>query len=44
VYSAEAHANLEFAGVGLVMFGGLGPASIRYNAFALTLDAGWFGP
>jgi hypothetical protein len=31
-------------GVGLSMFGVLGPATIRYNAFALTLNAGWFGP
>ncbi len=25
------------------MFGVLGPALVRYNAFALTLDVGWFG-
>jgi hypothetical protein len=40
----EAHANLELVGVGLTVFGALGPSSIRYNAFALTLNAGWFGP
>ena len=43
-YSVEAHGNLEVAGVGLSMFGTLGPTSIRYNAFAITLNAGWFGP
>jgi len=43
-YSFEAHGNFELAGVGLSMFGVLGPATIRYNAFALTLNAGWFGP
>jgi hypothetical protein len=43
VYSVEAHANLELAGVGLTMFGALGPDTIRYEAFALTLNFGWFG-
>jgi hypothetical protein len=43
-YSVEAHGNLEIAGVGLTMFGALGAASTRYNAFALTLNFGWFGP
>lgn len=43
VYSVDAHANLELAGVGLTMFGALGPDTIRYNAFALTVNFGWFG-
>ncbi len=44
-YAFEAHANPEaFFGVGATMFGALGPASTRYNAFAVTLDVGWFGP
>jgi hypothetical protein len=43
VYSVEAHGNFELAGVGLTMFGALGPETIRYNAFALTLNVGWFG-
>jgi hypothetical protein len=43
-YSLEAHGQLELAGVGVVVFGALGPTSVRYNAFAVTLNAGWFGP
>ena len=43
-YALEAHANLPVIGVGATMFGVLGPASVHYNAFALTLDLGWFGP
>ena len=43
-YAFEAHANVPAIGVGATMFGVLGPASVRYNAFALTLDLGWFGP
>src|SRR5689334_6816190 len=43
-YSVEGHANLGFAGIGLVMFGELGPTSARYNAFAITANLGWFGP
>jgi len=42
-YAVEAHANLVFGGAGATMFGALGPRSVRYNAFALTLDVGWFG-
>jgi hypothetical protein len=42
-YAFEAHANLVVGGVGATMFGALGPRSVRYNAFALTLDVGWFG-
>lgn len=42
-YSLEAHGNLELVGVGLTMFGALGPASTRFNAFVLTLNVGWFG-
>jgi len=43
-YSFEAHANPRtFFGIGVTMFGVLGPASVHYNAFALTLDLGWFG-
>jgi hypothetical protein len=42
-YAVEAHTNLVFVGVGASMFGALGARSVRYNAFALTLDAGWFG-
>jgi hypothetical protein len=30
-------------GVGATMFGAFGPASVGYNAFALTVDLGWFG-
>lgn len=43
-YGFEAHANIVVAGLGAMMFGVLGPPSTRYNAFALTIDAGWFGP
>jgi hypothetical protein len=43
-YALEAHANVPVIGVGATMFGVLGPASVHYNAFALTLDLGWFGP
>jgi hypothetical protein len=42
-YAVEAHTNLVFAGIGASMFGALGARSVRYNAFALTLDVGWFG-
>jgi hypothetical protein len=42
-YAVEAHANLVFVGAGVTMFGALGPRSVSYNAFALTLDVGWFG-
>jgi hypothetical protein len=42
-YALEDHLNFEFVGVGVTMFGALGPRSVRYNAFALTLDVGWFG-
>ena len=43
-YTLEANANVGFAGVGVVMFGVLGPDTVHYNAFALTLNVGWFGP
>lgn len=43
-YSLEAHGNLELAGIGVVVFGVFGPKSVAYNAMALTLNAGWFGP
>jgi hypothetical protein len=43
-YSFEGHGNLDLAGIGLVMFGALGPTSVRYNAFAITVNLGWFGP
>src|SRR5215831_9741514 len=42
-YAVEAHTSLVFAGVGASMFGALGARSVSYNAFALTLDVGWFG-
>jgi hypothetical protein len=42
-YAAEAHVNNAFVGVGATMFGVFGARSVRYNAFALTLDLGWFG-
>ena len=42
-YSVEGHANLELAGVGLTVFGALGPETIGFNAFALTVNFGWFG-
>ena len=41
-YSIEAHTDFVFAGVGATMFGALGARSVSYNAFALTLDVGWF--
>lgn len=40
-YSTEAHANFSGLGAGLSMFGALGPALVRYNAFALTVDVWW---
>jgi len=40
-YSTEAHANFGGLGAGLSMFGTLGPAPVRYNAFALTVDIWW---
>ena len=43
-YAVEAHANVAVFGLGATMFGTFGPASARYNAFAITLNAGWFGP
>ena len=43
-YAFEAHANASIVGLGVMMFGVLGPTSTRYNALALTIDAGWFGP
>jgi hypothetical protein len=44
-YSFEAHGNpVPLFGIGATMFGVLGPASVRYNSFAVTLDVGWFGP
>jgi hypothetical protein len=43
VYSVEAHGNDAFLGIGLTMFGAAGPGVTRYNAFALTLNGGWFG-
>ena len=43
-YSVEAHGNLDVLGLALVMFGARGPARVRYNAFAITFNAGWFGP
>jgi len=42
-YAVEAHTSLVFAGVGASVFGALGARSVSYNAFALTLDVGWFG-
>ncbi len=42
-YALEAHANVPVIGLGVTMFGVLGPALVHYNAFALTLDVGWFG-
>ncbi len=44
-YSFEAHANPRtFFGIGASMFGVCGPVSAHYNAFAVTIDVGWFGP
>jgi len=43
VYGVEAHANFEHVGVGITMFGAFGPDTIGYDAFALTLNFGWFG-
>ena len=40
-YTTEAHANFGGLGAGLSMFGTLGPALARYNAFALTVDIWW---
>jgi hypothetical protein len=42
-YTLEAHGSLALVGVGLAMFGALGPAETNYNAIAVTLNAGWFG-
>lgn len=43
-YAFEAHLNPRtFFGIGGTMFGVLGPASAHYNAFAFTIDVGWFG-
>jgi hypothetical protein len=43
-YAFEAHLNARtFFGIGGSMFGVLGPLSTRYNAFAFTIDFGWFG-
>jgi hypothetical protein len=42
-YTFEAHANLSVVGLGVVMFGVIGPDTTRYNAIALTLSGGWFG-
>ena len=41
-YAVEAHANLVFVGAEATMFGARGPRSVRCDAFALTLDVGWF--
>ena len=43
-YALEAHANVPGIGIGATMFGALGSALVHYNAFALTLDLGRFGP
>jgi len=42
-YSFGGHSNLPFVGLGVTMFGALGPAEVRYNAIALTLNVGVFG-
>lgn len=42
-YSVEGHGNLTFVGIGVTMFGALGPVQARYNAIALTLNVGTFG-
>jgi hypothetical protein len=42
-YAVEGHANLVFVGAEAIMFGARGSRSVRCNAFALTLDVGWFG-
>ena len=42
-YSLEGHGNLTFIGLGVTMFGALGPPEVRYNAIALTLNVGVFG-
>jgi hypothetical protein len=43
-YALEAHANYSVAGLGLAVFGAFGPQGSSYNALALTLNVGWFGP
>jgi hypothetical protein len=41
-YSLEAHPKSDW-GLGMTMFGALGPPLARYTGFAITVNPGWFG-
>jgi hypothetical protein len=43
VYDVTAHANLLVVGVDASFSGVVGPERVRYSAFTLGLEAGWFG-
>jgi hypothetical protein len=43
VYDVTAHANLLVLGVAASFSGIMGPARVRYSAFTVGLEAGWFG-
>jgi hypothetical protein len=43
VYDVSAHANLLVVGAAASFSGIVGPARVRYSAFTLGLEAGWFG-
>ena len=42
-YSLEGHGTGTFVGLGVTMFGALGPPEVRYNTIAITLNIGMFG-
>jgi hypothetical protein len=43
VYDVTAHANLFVLGVAASFSGIVGPERVRYSAFTVGLEAGWFG-
>src|SRR5262245_14517056 len=42
-YTLEGHGTGTFVGLGVTMFGALGPPEVRYTAIALTVNIGNFG-